>query len=147
LGRQSFLFISTAAALVLRVALDIAFTSRIGFLGPCVGMNISEGLLLVAFVGCIWKAGFPLPFAKILWPAGLASMAMGAVLYLTATKSLLVLMPFAAIGSVLYFAVLYFVGAFSEAEIARFREGLGFLRPFLNPTTPDGQQPAQRPVL
>ena len=147
LGRQSFLFISTAAALVLRVALDIAFTSRIGFLGPCVGMNISEGLLLVAFVGCIWKAGFPLPFAKILWPAGLASMAMGAVLYLTATKSLLVLMPFAAIGSVLYFAVLYLVGAFSEAEIARFREGLGFLRPFLNPTTPDGQQPAQRPVL
>ena len=147
LGRQSFLFISTAAALILRVALDVVFTRKMGFLGPCIGMNISEGLLLIAFVGCIWKVGFPLPLGKILWPASLASIAMIAVLYLTATKSLLVLAPFAAIGAVLYFAVLYFVGAFSETEIARFREGLGFLRPWLNPTRNDGQPPAQRSVL
>ena len=147
LGRQFFLFVSTAGALILRVVLDVAFTRKLGFLGPCVGMNISEGLLLAASIGCIWKAGFPLPFAKILWPAGLASMAMAGVLYLTATRSLLVLMPFAALGSVVYLAVLYFVGAFSQAEIDRFREGLGFLKPWLNPTTGDGQEPAQRSVL
>lgn len=143
LGRQAFLFISTAGALILRVLFDIAFTRRMGFLGPCVGMNISEGLLLVASIGCIWKAGFPLPFAKILWPAGLASIAMGAVLYLTATRSLLVLLPFAALGTVVYFAVLYFLGAFSAAEIERFLEGLGFLKVWLNPPTGDAQEPAQ----
>ena len=146
LGRQSFLFLSTAGALILRVVLDIVFTRRFNFLGPCLGMNISEGLLLVAFIGCIWKAGYPLQVGKILWPASVASLAMGAVLYLTATKSLLGLAPFAVLGSVIYFAVLYFLGAFSEADIARFREGLGFLGPWLTTASSHAHQPAQRPA-
>ena len=87
------------------------------------------------------------PVTVQVWPAGLASIAMGAVLHLTATRSLLVLLPFAALGTVVYFVVLYFLGAFSEAEIDRFLEGLGFLKAWLNPTTGDGQQPAQRSVL
>jgi len=144
LGRQSFLFFSTAGALIVRIALDIVLARKLGFLGPCIGMNISEGLLLVAFIGCIWKAGFPLQLGRILWPACLASSAMGGVLYLTATRSLVVLAPFAVLGSVVYFAVLYFLGAFSEADIARFREGLGFLKPWLNASTDHAQQPAQR---
>ena len=43
--------------------------------------------------------------------------------------------------------VALFLGAFSAAEIDRFLEGLGFLKVWLNPTTGDGQQPAQRSVL
>jgi len=135
LGLQRFLFVSTAAALALRLALDVALVPRMGFLGPCVAMNVSEGLLLAAWVVCMWRAGYPLSLFEMLWRPCVATALMWALLRVIGTHSLAVLAPVFVVAFALYLGILYLLGAFSEAEIAQFREGMRFVRPFIEQWT------------
>jgi O-antigen/teichoic acid export membrane protein len=144
LSRQRFLFISTAAALVLRIGLDIGLTRAFSFLGPCIAMDISEGLLLVAWVTGVRMAGFPLNFVRLLWRPCVASVLMGLPLSLFASHSLtrltLIILP----ANALYFASLYLLGAFSKEEIAQFGDALRFLGPFLAQWTRRERPPLER---
>lgn len=131
LGCQRFLFISASIALLLRTGLDILLTQKYGFIGPCVAMNITEALLLVSWVVCVWQEGFPLNVVAILWRPCVAGAAVGAVLHLVAAKSLIMLVITFLPALALYGIFLYLLGAFSETEIAQFREALQFWGPFV----------------
>jgi PST family polysaccharide transporter len=144
LGRQRFLFVSTTAALVLRIVLDVVLTRHFGFLGPCLGMNISDALLLVAWVACMWQEGFPLDVFGVLWRPFVAAVPAGAVLYLVASHSLVLLVLIFLPALLLYGAVLYFLGAFSAAEIAQFKEAMQFWGPFIAQWTQSKQPVEER---
>ncbi|MGH7000975.1 MAG: flippase, partial [Stellaceae bacterium] len=82
LNRQRFLFISSSAALVVRVVLDLILVRYFNFLGPCIALMVSESLVLAAWIGGVWEAGFPLNSFRLFWRPGVASLVMGALLYL-----------------------------------------------------------------
>ncbi|HZP44354.1 MAG TPA: oligosaccharide flippase family protein [Candidatus Binataceae bacterium] len=131
LGRQRFLFISTTAALILRIVFDYILTRKYGFLGPCIGMNLSDGLLLVAWVACMWQEGFPLKIFAVLWRPCVAAVPVGALLHLLAANSLLLLVLVFPPALLLYVALLFVLGAFTESEISQFKEAMRFWGPFV----------------
>jgi O-antigen/teichoic acid export membrane protein len=131
LGRQRFLFVTSTGAFVARIALDFIFVRYFNFLGPCIALMISESLVLAAWIGGVWEAGFKLNFLAILWPPAVASIAMGAVLYLAHPQSLLTLAPVALVGGVIYLFVVIKLGGVSSTEMGLLRESADFLRPWL----------------
>jgi len=100
-----------------------------------VAMNISEGLLLAAWVACMWRTGFSLNLFGMLWRPCVATVLMWALFRVIGAHSLVVLAPVFAVAFALYLGILYLLGAFSEAEIAQFREGMRFVRPFIEQWT------------
>ncbi len=56
---------------------------------------------------------------------------MSATLYLCKDHSLLMLVPAGLLSSLVFVAMLFWLGAFSSSDLALAKEGLSFLRPFL----------------
>lgn len=131
LNKQRFLFISAALATVLRAVLDVALTPFFGFLGPCIALTVGETFLLSVWVGWLWGAGYPLPLAEMFWKPCLASLVMGAMMYFSHAQSLFSLIPVALVSGAVYAALVFKLGAFSDAELEMAREGMDFVRPFV----------------
>jgi len=131
LGRQRFLFVTSTAALVVRVALDLILVRYFNFLGPCIALMVSESLVLAAWIGGVWEAGFALNSVAIIWPPCVASVAMGAFLYLLHPQSLLALAPLALAGGTIYMFIVIRLGGVSPTEMGLLRESADFIRPWL----------------
>jgi O-antigen/teichoic acid export membrane protein len=131
LDLQNFVFKSSAVAVVLRVALDLALIPWFGFLGPCLAMIISETTLAGLWIAKLSQIGYPVHLVKLLWRPIAGSLAMGGVLYVFQTKSLMLLTPVALVATVVYFAVVLMLGAFTSEELGLVKEGLGFARAFV----------------
>ena len=131
LNRQQFLFITSTAALVARVVLDIVLVRYLNFLGPCIALIITESLVLAAWVAGVWEAGFTLNPFDIIWRPLAGSLLMAAILYLLHPQSLLTLMPAALAGGAAYLFAVVKLGGVSPTEMGLLREGADFLRPWL----------------
>ncbi len=131
LNEQKFLFVSCVIGFAARVALDFVLTASFGFIGPCLSLIVSEGVVVALWVGRVWRLGYPLPLGDILWRPCVAGALMGAIVYSAGVGSMFSLALFALASSAIYFAAILKLGAFSEAELAQAREGLDFVRPFL----------------
>ena len=77
------------------------------------------------------QIGYPVHLVKLLWRPIAGSLAMGGVLYVFQTKSLMLLTPVALVATVVYFAVVLMLGAFTSEELGLVKEGLGFARAFV----------------
>jgi O-antigen/teichoic acid export membrane protein len=131
LNRQRFLFITSAAALGLRVVLDLVLVRYFNFLGPCVALIVTESMVLAAWVSGVWEAGFTLNPFDIFWRPLAASAVMGALLYLLHPQSILALALVALAGGAIYVFVVIKLGAVSKTEIGLIREGADFIGPWL----------------
>jgi len=132
LNEQRFLFVSSALATALRVILDLALTPSFSFVGPCLSIIVTETLLLGMWIARLERVGFALPLAEILWRPCLAGAVMGAMLYFAHAHSLFSLVPVALVAAAVYTALIIKLGAISDAEVELVREGLNFVRPFVN---------------
>jgi O-antigen/teichoic acid export membrane protein len=132
LDRQRCLLISSAAALAIRVALDIVLTPVWGFLAPCLALAVSDSVLLAMWINCVWRAGFAAPLGELAWRPCVAASFMAAILYALHPQSVILLLSDTLLATAGYLGALVMLGAFSRDELALFREGLGFVHPFLN---------------
>ena len=139
LNDQRFLFVSSAAAFVLRTALDFALTPHLTFLAPCWAAMISESVLLALWIGRLQRLGLPLPLGKILWRPCLAGALMAVILHAFASSGLLLLIPVVIVACAIYLVLLVKLGAISPEEWEMGREGMHFLRPFLAQWSRQGQ--------
>jgi O-antigen/teichoic acid export membrane protein len=140
LGLQNFVFISSAVALALRVIFDFALIPWFGFLGPCFSMIISETALVVLWIAKLSQTGYAVDLPRLLWRPVAGSLAMGSLLYVFQVKSLMLLAPVALASTMVYFAVVLTLGAFTSEELELAREGLGFVRAFLQEWSHSGMQ-------
>lgn len=131
LDDQRFLFVSAAAAFLLRTALDFALTPHLSFLAPCWAAMISESLLLTLWIGRLHRSGLSLPLGKILWRPCLTGAIMAVILHAFASRGLLLLIPVVIVCFAIYLLLLIKLGAISAQEWEMGREGMHFLRPFL----------------
>jgi O-antigen/teichoic acid export membrane protein len=128
LDLQKAVFMTSALALVFRVALDFALTPWFGFLGPCFSMIVSETTLVGLWIVKLSQSGYPLDLPKLLWRPAVGSLAMGSVLYVYQAKSLMSLAPAALVSAMVYFAVVLMLGAFTSEELDLAKDGAGFVR-------------------
>ena len=140
LGLQNFVFISSAVALVLRVSFDFALIPWCGFLGPCYSMIISETALVGLWIAKLSQNGYAVDLPRLLWRPVAGSLAMGSVLYVFQVKSLMLLAPVALASTAVYFVVVITLGAFTSEELELGKEGLGFIRAFLQEWSPGAMQ-------
>jgi hypothetical protein len=92
---------------------------------------ISESLVLAAWVGGVWEAGFRLNSFEIIWPPCAASLVMGGLLYFVHPQSLLTLAPWTLVGGAVYLFIVVKLGGVSPTEMGLLRESADFLRPWL----------------
>jgi O-antigen/teichoic acid export membrane protein len=142
-NQSRFLFISSTLSLALRVVLDFSLIPSCGFFGPCIAFLVSEAITVAIWIYGLWCRGIGVNIAKILWRPLLASLCMGAVLFLFRNRSWLFLAPGVLASAFIYGAALFELGAFSDADLRLIREGLGFVRPFLAKWL---AQPQRRPT-
>ena len=142
-NQSRFLFISSTLSLALRVVLDFSLIPSCGFFGPCIAFLVSEAITVAIWIYGLWCRGLGVNIAKILWRPLLASLCMGAVLFLFRNRSWLFLAPGILASTFIYGAALFELGAFSDADLRLIREGLGFVRPFLAKWL---AQPQRRPT-
>jgi O-antigen/teichoic acid export membrane protein len=128
LNQQTFVLKSSAAALGLRVLLDLALIRHLGYLAPCVSLSIAETVLVALWMLSLLRKGCVIGLKSFLWPAAVACLAMSAIVYTFNPVSLVSLCPVALVGSAVYGGVLFFCGGMSQEERKLAREGLGFLR-------------------
>jgi len=125
---QRIVFTTSLLALVLRVSLDILLISWLGFIGPCVSMLVSESVLIGSWMASLWRAGYSLDLAQLLWRPAVASVGMGVVLSTFPSRTLLTLLPSGMAAVTVYFALLFLFGAFTSEELKLARESFGFAR-------------------
>jgi O-antigen/teichoic acid export membrane protein len=131
LHQQGILLSSTGAALVLRVVLNLVLTWRLGIIGPCWAIALSETALLVYWIVRLWNQGYRLPVVDLFWRPCIASLLMGAILYYSHAHSIPLRAMVVLLSGALYCVVTVKLGAVSKDERELAREGLNFLRPFL----------------
>jgi uncharacterized membrane protein len=79
----------------------------------------------------MWQEGFPLKIFAVLWRPCVAAVPVGALLHLLAANSLLLLVLVFPPALLLYVALLFVLGAFTESEISQFKEAMRFWGPFV----------------
>jgi O-antigen/teichoic acid export membrane protein len=131
INQQRFLFTSSAIALGVRVGLNFALISRLGFLGPCYGLILAESVLIAMWIGGLRRAGFSLPFFRVSWRPCAAAIPAGGLLHLLGARSLFTLSPAVFLACLLYVIFVIKLGAFSKTELDMAREGLSFFRPLV----------------
>jgi O-antigen/teichoic acid export membrane protein len=132
LDRQRSLLITSSTAFIIRVTLDVVLIPYYGFLAPCLALAVSESVLVAMWIGCLWQVGFPAPLSRLLWRPCIAGALMAPLLYAIQPHSLLLFAPYALPAILAYMAALVVLGAFPRDEVTLIREGMGFVRPFLN---------------
>jgi O-antigen/teichoic acid export membrane protein len=131
LHRQRFLMVSSLFALGMRIGLNFLLIPFYGYLGPCLAFFASETVMVIVCIAKLDRLGLPLALTQIVWRPLLACVCIGVGLFLIRNASILWLVPAAAGGLVLYFVMLFLLGAFSASDLRLAKEGLGFLKPFL----------------
>jgi len=131
LHEQRYLLAGTAATFVLRVAFNFAFIPHFGMLGPCMAFIAAETLNVLLWTQKLSRMGFASRFLPVLWRSLLASLLMGAILYLARQQSLLIFAPAAVLAMLVYVIAVVKLRILSPKDIELAREGAGFLKPFL----------------
>jgi O-antigen/teichoic acid export membrane protein len=132
LNRQRFVFISSSTSSLIRVALDLVLVPYFGFLAPCISLAVSETALLAMWIGCLWQMGFPAPLSRLMWRPCVAGALIVPFLYTVQPRSMLFLTPEVLSAITGYMIVLIMLGAFPPTEMTLIREGIAFVRPFVN---------------
>jgi O-antigen/teichoic acid export membrane protein len=135
LGQQRFLLVSSTCAIALRVVFNVSLIPFLSMTGACCAVALSEGILLGLWISRLSGLGFQLNIGQLLWRPLVASLLIGVILHYSAIQSLRALAVGGTLCGILYVALVVSLGAFSAAELAIAREGLGFVQPFLAQST------------
>jgi len=91
----------------------------------------AETLNVLLWTQKLSRMGFASRFLPVLWRSLLASLLMGAILYLARQQSLLIFAPAAVLAMLVYVIAVVKLRILSPKDIELAREGAGFLKPFL----------------
>lgn len=132
LGQQRLFLMTALVGFALRVVLNVALIPRYGYTGSCIAIVASEVVVLIIGLYGLAQAGVSIRVLPILWRPLLAAGLMGIPLYLTTGLSLMAELGGLALSSILYFGILWAIRTFTHEDVLLAREGLAFLRPYLN---------------
>jgi len=118
--------VAMALALVMRVA-DFAVVPSLGYIGACIVAVFSEIAAFAILTYLLKRKGYALHIIDFLVKPILAGLLMAATLLPARQLTLLPALPVAAVAAIVYFAVLFLLGTFSNQELHLMRDGLGFI--------------------
>jgi len=122
LGQQRFLTRAFIIGVTFNVLANFVAIPPLSYVGASLVTILSEIALLIPFYYAVRKNLASVPFLSIVWRPALASGMMGfALWWMVANLGLLIAVPGAG---VLYFAVLFGLGALGEDERALLRRAL-----------------------